>query len=426
MKDKKKILILGGNYSTVAVVNYAHELGFYVIVTSNTDPNGDAKRIADESLEYSSSDYDSIVKYIKENDIDGVMTGASEFHILNMIRICKMANLPVYATEEQWNICQNKQSFKNLCRKYGVPCVQEFSANDNPSTFDYPIIVKPTDGCSARGITVCQTVDEYSKAIEKALEYSTEKKVIIEKFVENKGTTMSVKYIAVDGELYLEAVGDRYVLDSEKGKALITAAAFYPSKYTDFYIKEVDEKVKAMFKGLGLKNGVLFMESIANDDGIWFYEMGLRISGGMTYKITEQTNDVNELKMLINFAATGKMCEQEDIHKIDPHFNNYFSASIAIPLKIGSIASIQGLEQINSINEVGNITQYWTIGESVLPKHIGTLDQLFARIPIITKGKERLAEIMKEIKQNLSVKDTYGQEMIIWSKFDDICKDYIK
>lgn len=426
MKDKKKILILGGNYSTVAVVNYAHELGFYVIVTSNTDPNGDAKRIADESLEYSSSDYDSIVKYIKENDIDGVMTGASEFHILNMIRICKMANLPVYATEEQWNICQNKQSFKNLCRKYGVPCVQEFSANDNPSTFDYPIIVKPTDGCSARGITVCQTVDEYSKAIEKALEYSTEKKVIIEKFVENKGTTMSVRYIAVDGELYLEAVGDRYVLDSEKGKALITAAAFYPSKYTDFYIKEVDEKVKAMFKGLGLKNGVLFMESIANDDGIWFYEMGLRISGGMTYKITEQTNDVNELKMLINFAATGKMCEQEDIHKIDPHFNNYFSASIAIPLKIGSIASIQGLEQINSINEVGNITQYWTIGESVLPKHIGTLDQLFARIPIITKGKERLAEIMKEIKQNLSVKDTYGQEMIIWSKFDDICKDYIK
>ena len=426
MKDKKKILILGGNYSTVAVVNYAHELGFYVIVTSNTDPNGDAKRIADESLEYSSSDYDSIVKYIKENDIDGVMTGASEFHILNMIRICKMANLPVYATEEQWNICQNKQSFKNLCRKYGVPCVQEFSANDNPSIFDYPIIVKPTDGCSARGITVCQTVDEYSKAIEKALEYSTEKKVIIEKFVENKGTTMSVRYIAVDGELYLEAVGDRYVLDSEKGKALITAAAFYPSKYTDFYIKEVDEKVKAMFKGLGLKNGVLFMESIANDDGIWFYEMGLRISGGMTYKITEQTNDVNELKMLINFAATGKMCEQEDIHKIDPHFNNYFSASIAIPLKIGSIASIQGLEQINSINEVGNITQYWTIGESVLPKHIGTLDQLFARIPIITKGKERLAEIMKEIKQNLSVKDTYGQEMIIWSKFDDICKDYIK
>ena len=426
MDKRKKILVLGGNYSTVAVVNYAHELGFYVIVTSNTDPNGDAKRIADESLEYSSSDYDSIVRYIKENAVDGVMTGASEFHILNMIRICKKANLPVYANEEQWNICQNKQTFKNLCREYGVPCVQEFSVDDNPETFEYPIIVKPTDGCSARGISVCQNPQEYKNAIVKALEYSQEKKVIIEKFIENKGTTMSVRYIAIDGELYLEAVGDRYVLDSDKGKALITAAAFYPSKYTDFYIREVDEKVRNMFKGLGLKNGVLFMESIANDDGIWFYEMGLRISGGMTYKITEQTNGVNESKMLINFAATGKMCDKKDIYKIDPHFNNYYSASITIPLKTGCIASIHGLEQINSIDEVGNITQYWSIGESVLPKHIGTLDQLFARIPIITKGKERLSEIMKEIKQNLSVKDSDGQEMIIWSKFDEICKDYIK
>lgn len=425
MDKKKKILVLGGNYSTVAVVNYAHELGFYVIVTSNTDPNGDAKKIADESIEINSSDYDSIVKYIKDNDIDGVMTGASEFHILNMLRICKMAGLPAYATEEQWNICQNKQSFKDLCREYDVPCVREFNADNNPKSFDYPIIVKPTDGCSARGITVCQNPEEYNAAIEKALEYSQEKKFIIEKFIENKGTTMSVRYIAIDGELYLEAVGDRYVLDSENGKALITAAAFYPSKYIDLYIKDVDDKVRNMFKGIGLKNGVLFMEAIANPDGIWFYEMGLRISGGMTYKITEQTNGVNELKMLINHSVTGKMCKVSDIEKINPYLNNFFSASITIPLKTGCIGSIEGMDKIRVIEEVGDITQYWTIGESILPKHIGTLDQLFARIPIITKGKERLSQIMLEIKQNLSVKDENGKEMIIWSKLDEIYNSYI-
>ena len=236
---------------------------------------------------------------------------------------------------------------------------------------------------------------------------------------------MSVKYIAIDGDLYLEAVGDRYVLDSEKGKALITAAAFYPSKYLDFYIKNVDEKVKNMFRGIGLKNGVLFMEAIANDEGVWFYEMGLRISGGMTYKITEQTNDINELKMLINYSIKGKMCDNSEVVKINPHFNNHFSASIAIPLRLGSIYSIEGLDRIKSIDEVGKIVQYWKEGESILPKHIGTLDQLFARIPIITKGKERLSEIMLEIKQNLSVKDENGQEMIIWSKFDDIYNSYI-
>ena len=89
------------------------------------------------------------------------------------------------------------------------------------------------------------------------------------------------------------------------------------------------------------------------------------------------------------------------------------------------ITGLEGMDKIRVIEEVGDITQYWTIGESILPKHIGTLDQLFARIPIITKGKERLSQIMLEIKQNLSVKDENGQEMIIWSKFDEIYSSYI-
>ena len=421
----KRLLVLGGNYSTVAVVNYAHELGLYVIVASNTNSNGEAKRIADESIMVDVQDHDTLLKYIEEKHIDGVMTGASEFHLLNMIRLCKKAGLPCYANEEQWSVCQNKQSFKKLCRDYSVPIVREFSAADNPSTFDYPIIVKPTDGCSARGISVCQNVEEYQKAIKYAIEYSSEKKFIIEKYIENDGTTMSIKYIAIDGELYLEAVGDRYVLDSNKGRALITAAAFYPSKYTDQYIRTIDKSVKRMFKGIGLKNGVLFMEAIANSEGIWFYEMGLRVSGGMTYKITEKTNDVNELKMLIQYATTGQMCKPSDITKIDPYFNGYLSASLAIPLTTGTIKSICGLNDIASISEVGNITQYWTEGDTILPKHIATLDQLLARIPIIVKGKKRLGEIMRCIKRNLSVKNTENEEMIIWSKFDEIYNDFI-
>ncbi len=242
MLEQRKILILGGNYSTVDIVNYAHELGFHVIVASKFE-KGEAKDIADEAINIDVEDHQALIDYIKENHISGVMTGASEFHLLNMIRLCKKAGMPCYATEEQWIVCQNKQSFKNLCRKNGVPCVSEFSAYDDPNTFGYPVIVKPTDNCSARGITVCYTPEEYKKAIGLALEYSTEKKFIIEKFIENKGTTMSVRYIAVDGELYLEAVGDRYVLDANRGKALITAAAFYTSNYKDQYIRTVGEKV---------------------------------------------------------------------------------------------------------------------------------------------------------------------------------------
>ena len=166
------------------------------------------------------------------------------------------------------------------------------------------------------------------------------------------------------------------------------------------------------------------MEAIANPDGIWFYEMGLRISGGMTYKITEQTNDINELKMLINYAVSGTMCTKEDTKKIDPHFNGYISASISLPLREGTISKITGIDKIKSYKDVGDITVYWSEGETILPKHIGTLDQLFARIPIITKGKDKLNNIILAIKENISVLDENGDEMIIWSKLEEIHQNY--
>jgi hypothetical protein len=419
----KRLLLLGSSIWKDMIRQYADENGIELLFAGLYPSPLD--EIVKEFYRIDTTDPKVMKPFIKGLGVDGVFMGGSEFIISHSCEYVNELGFPCYCNKSQWDACQNKRSFKQLCRDYGVPCVQEFSPEDDPNTFDYPIIVKPTDSCSAKGITVCQNSEEYHYAISHALEYSAEKKFIIEKFVENKGTTMSVKYIAIGGELYLEAVGDRYVLDSDKGKALITAAAFYPSKYTDQYIQTVDEKVKAMFKGIGLKNCALFMEAIANEQGIWFYEMGLRVSGGMTYKITEKTTGVNEWKMLVNYATCGKMCTPDYIKMIDPKLNGYFSASLTIPLRQGTIGSIEGMDKVNQIAETGEVIVYWKEGDTILPKHIATLDQLLCRIPVIVKGKERLAEIMKTIKSSLSVKDTEGKEMIIWSKYDDIYNDYI-
>lgn len=426
MKDLtgKKLLVLGGGTASINVVRFAHDMGLKVYVVDDRE-TGEAKEMADEKAVISTVDYDALAAYIKENGIDGVMTGASEFNIVNTMKLCKQIAKPFYATEEQWNICQNKRRFKDLCIKTGVPCVKDFDPNADPKSFDYPVIVKPVDACSARGITVCHTPEEFLNAKEKALGYSPSKTILVEQYVINGGTTLSVKYIARDGELYLEAVGDRYVLDADSGKALITAAAFYPSKHTDYYIEHLDEKVKNMFKSIGLRNGCLFMEALKTDTDIVFYEMGLRISGGMTYNITEVTNKVNELKMLISYATTGSMCEDEDIRRINPHLNGYVTASLAVPLRTGTIATIFGLDEIRKIPQVLLITQYYYEGDVIEPRHIGTLDQLLARVTVIADNKEQLTDIINKMLTTLSVKDEQGNEMFITSKLEEIYSDYI-
>ena len=365
MKDLKgkRLLVLGKSYSVVNVVKAAKRLGAYV-VTTNRDKTGDASLLADDDIEISTNDYPALIEYIKANQIDGVMTGASEFNILNMIRLCHQAGLPVYATEEQWNLCQDKKNFKELCKKYQVPVVPEYKNVDEVKAGDYPVIVKPIDGCSSRGITICNNEQELIKAVEFAKEASPTGQILIEKYIVNGGTTNMVKYVAVDGEYYLEAMGDRFVIEG----GLITAFTIYPSSYLDYWLREVDSYIRQMLKGIGFNNGVIAFQTIPDGNKIYVYECCLRITGGMTYKMTSATSGNNSLEMLLSYALTGEMCDVEDLCSIDPHFKGMYGSSLAVPLKVGVIGDVSGIEKIKSLPEVVDFTIFYKIGDEIKAK----------------------------------------------------------
>ena len=421
MKDLKgkKLLVLGNSYSTVNVVKLAKKMGLHVVVTGLI-PNGQAEAFADEYFKVDTTDYPTLLQYIKEHGIDGVMTGSGEFNIINMINRCKLAGLPVYATKEQWDCCQDKRNFKDLCKKHGVPGVPEFGVDDVLTEKAFPVIVKPVDGCSSRGINVCYNTEELIVAKQKALEASPAKKILIERYINNGGLTHVIKYVVVDGKFFMEVMGDRYVLNG----GLITAVTFFPSKNTDLFMRTSDEAVQKMFRSIGYNNGVFFLQSLPEGDNIYTYEMGLRTGGGMTYKLTEATSGNNDLEMLIHYAITGQMCEPADLDTIDANLKGKKAASLAMPLRLGTIGSVAGLDKIVEMEGVVNLTHFYEVGDTIVPKNINTLDQLFARVMVARDSKEELMETLNAIRNTVSVKDVDGNDMIIWDTFDGIYQEY--
>ena len=411
----KKLLVLGGSASNVQLVNFARQMGAYVIVADNqTERPG--KKVADDSILISTDDYISLKQYIKENNIDGVCTGAGEWNVINAMHLCKLASLPYYANEELWNICQDKRNFKNCCKKYSVPIVPEYSQFNKPKLTDYPVIVKPVDGCSSRGINICKNEDELDAAIDSALSVSKSKDVIIEKYIQNGGITIDAKYVAIDGEYYLEAIGERHVLEN----GLITAISFYPSDFFSTWMKQVDPYIKQMFKELGYKNGAFFFQAIPDGRNIFIYEMGLRVSGGMIYNMTAAAGCNNVMKMLIYHSLTGKMCETSDIEAIDPMLKGKSAVTLALPLRLGIITDISGMEEIKDMDDIVDITVYYTEGHECVFKHINTLDQLFARIMIVSDSPEKLKECLLKIRNTVSVKGVDREELINWTTFDKL------
>ena len=370
--------------------------------------------IADEFYRIDSTDASVMIPFIKEHRIDGIFMGGSELLISKACDYINHLGYPCYCTKEQWEILQNKKMFKEVCREYHVPTVPEYCVNDSLSNLNFPIIVKPVDSCGSRGISICYDEKQYTTAKQVALHASPSKSVLVERYVDNGGHTMVVSYIAISGNYYLDSIGDRYVLDG----GLITAAAFFPSVYFDHWMKLVDPMVKEMMKGLGIKNGVISFQALPDGDNIYVYECCFRLTGGMTYKMTEAICGHSSFRMLFNYTLTGRMGNEDDVKKIDASFKGQKGISITIPLRAGTIRKVEGVDDLKSFKQVIDYTNYYEVGETVLPKSINTLDQLFARIMVVGESQEALLCILYKIRCLLKVIDDNGNNMIIWDTFD--------
>ena len=411
----KRLLILGGTFASYDLVKNAKKMGIFTIVTDDGEKRV-AKEIADDTAMVSTTDMDGLLALIKEKKVDGVFCGPSEFNLRNVIRVCELAGLPCYTTMEIWNRCANKDVFKQYCRDYDVDCTPEYAIDLNTpmaelEQIEYPIIVKPVDGCSSAGITVCQQAAQVPEALEKAYAASKSKKIIAEKYIENNGEIFSVRYMLRDGEAFPYLLMDTYVADPIHRVSLISRVTHTPSKYADYYMKHMDTNVRRMLKGMGLQNGTAFIQSLPYQGKIYFHEMGYRLSGGMIFKLTEPLAHVNDMNIMLRQAVGGDSITEAEVDSIDISCSGRIGGQLMLPLDVGTIGRIEGLDKITAHPAVIDFMQYYYEGDTIEPKNIGTLGQHFGRITFITDSEEAFTETIRYFQENVIIYDTENRPM---------------
>lgn len=402
----KKILILGGTTSSMLVVETAKSMGVYTVVT-DMNPLSPAKRIADKSYDISTSEIDAIAALIEEEGIDGVFAAYDDQNTLFAALICEKLDLPFYATREQILATRSKTSFKSICKQYGVPTVKEYYG----SRIEFPCVVKPSDSYSAKGITICDNESSLQDAIGYALEYSPTSQYLIEQFMDPASTDcVNIEYLIRDGEIRLAAMGDKYVL-SQAEKAPITSAVIYPSVYTHEYVdSEIDEKTKSMLKGLGVENGMIYIEGFYDSEGFHFYEMGYRLGGGQSSVLLNELQGIDYVKMLIRYALTASMCTDEEFELVSPFFMKS-SCGLVLHAGIGTIDSMR--YDFSSIHQVKRTTFFLEEGNGVSERYVGTLGQTLARIHLVCETRGELLEVINSLLKKISVLDADGRNLII-------------
>ena len=88
----KKILIIGAGFLQTFVIRKAKEMGYYVFCVDG-NPLADGFKFADEYQVIDITDKEKCLQYAQRNDIDGVMTAATDYGVITASYIANALNL---------------------------------------------------------------------------------------------------------------------------------------------------------------------------------------------------------------------------------------------------------------------------------------------------------------------------------------------
>lgn len=412
----KKILFLGSNVGTVDMIQYAKQQGAYTIVADYLPKEKSfGKQVSDEEVLISTGDLEGLKQYIKENQIDGVFAGISEFNLLNAMKLCEHFHFPFYCTREQWDSIEDKEMFRSLCKHYNVPCPKTYFTgsdltDETLSKITYPVIIKPVDSSSSIGITICRNQETLIAAIPEAKRNSERGRFIIEEFFE--GDEFTAHYTIANGKVTLSCVDNRVPVAIHPGDVTtIPLARIYPSTYTDEYIKQVNSYVIDLCKSLKMNTGVLFVQGLYNKKNNRFciFEAGLRCAGEAPYRLIEKVNGISFMNNFVDYALLGQV-EDFDNSKDDPYLHGKICCVASFVAKGGKVGRILNFDEtVRMIPSIVDYERRYQEGDIVPDGN--TLRQIMLRFVLICNNRKQLVSDIESINKSIKVLDSEGHNM---------------
>lgn len=288
MSDSKQntLLLLGGSAAQLIAIRKAKELGYRTVVCDYL-PDNPGRLIADSFHLVSTTDKDAVLQVAREEQIDGIVAYSSDPAAPTAAYVAGKLGLKGLEYEVVRNFCE-KQLFRQFLKANGfnvpasvrvdLPC--DINAIDI-TALEFPVIVKPTDSSGSKGITVLRDPSGLAAALDYAAEYSRNRTLIIEEFIERDHPhVIEGEIFALDGEVVSWGLINS-IRDSESNP-LLPSAYTYPLELSPARKEIVKQEVSRLIRSTGRTSGAFNIEMIIDrHDRLFFLDAGPRNGGNM-------------------------------------------------------------------------------------------------------------------------------------------------
>lgn len=405
---------MDGTRIACEIVLQAQRMGVHAIVADYNEPSAaPAKLIADEHHLVDLTDVDAVVDLIRREHIDGVVAGFSDRMLPYYARICSLAGLPCYGTKDLFDMFTDKDVYKQLCRQFDVPIIEEYDLQEIIAGRDaevrYPVIVKPVRGSGSRGVTVCHDRHAVIQATDQGT-VSEAGSFLVERYL--RGPEATVFWVFQDGKHYVSAVANRHVVRFDNGQAPLPFAYTMPSSIAPRYLDIIAPRARKMFSSVGVRNGMMFMQGIIDDGVFRTYDIGYRVTGTQEYRLIESLSGYNPLEMIIAFALTGTTTEPRLESLANPLTDRY-GFNVSVLMRPGRVGSIDGLEESRRRPSVVSAIATRDPGDELPADAAGQLRQVTVRILGTAETPYELRRHLEDLGSTVRVRSVDEEDLTI-------------
>lgn len=402
-----KIMVLAGGFDQIALIKGLKERQNEVILADYFE-NPPAKKYVDRHFQISTLDENAILNLAKEEKVDLLTTACTDQALLTVARVSEQLNLPCYINAETAMNVTNKAYMKQKFKECNIPTADFMLLEDENEikgleneTFRYPVIVKPCDCNSSKGVIKVTDYDELIKAVKNAFSLSRSKRVVVESYL--KGVEISIdvwkdkegaKVLSVSGTSKIETNRDEFTIYQSR----------YPISMNIKIIEKIKNIADKICNAFVLEDCPVLIQAMVDGNDVNVIEFSARMGGGSKYKLIEYMSGINIMDVYINRI----LGNTEQI--ITPIWSNKYIELNYVYANNGTFSKVVNFKELLDMGIIKEFFQYKPEG-SIIEKRTTSSDRI-AGFLLVENSSGDLNNRRKEVIDQVDVINMQGASMM--------------
>ena len=396
----EKVLVLAGGFPQIALIKELKNRGYYVILADwNEEPV--AKEYCDLYYKESTLDVDAIKSIAIKENVKFLITVCTDQALLTVAKVSEELALPCYIDYQTALNVTNKQYMKEVFVKNNIPTAKHIILDEfeeeKINNFKYPLITKPVDCNSSKGVKKAYNKEELIKYFYEAKKLSRTNTAIIEEFIE--GPEITVDVYVEDGKAHvLSTSNSEKIKDNDKFVIFRTLNPAFPD-----VVKKIEVVAQQIADAFNINNSPMLIQLLTDGTNVFVIEFSARTGGGVKYLLIKEVSGFDVINAVIDLTLGARP-------KLNIKNRNFkYLSNEFIYCKPGIFSHLEGFDKLK---EDGYITNFYLFKkEGAIFETIANSGDRIAGFTIIGNSKEEMLEKHRYVNNNFKVIDILGNDI---------------